>query len=150
MINLFLVALHILVSLVLILVVLLQTGKRADLAGAFGGGGSQTAFGARGAATFLSKATTCSAIIFMVTSVLLGIRFGSESETSVVQEPAAGSAPQSPASGPLEPATGVPQPVPIQPPAGAPVPGAAPSPAPAGQKPSPEKPPADPKQPVKK
>ena len=52
---------HILVCTVLILTVLLQTGKRADLAGAFGGGGSQTAFGARGAATFLSKATTIGA-----------------------------------------------------------------------------------------
>ena len=63
--TLLLVVLHIAVSLVLILVVLLQTGKRADLAGAFGGGGSQTAFGARGAATFLSKATTISAVVFM-------------------------------------------------------------------------------------
>src|SRR5437867_12286684 len=86
MINLLLVALHILVSLVLVLVVLLQTGKRADLAGAFGGGGSQTAFGARGAATFLSKATTWSAIIFMLTSIILGVRFGRELSSSVVQD----------------------------------------------------------------
>lgn len=64
---------HILVSVVLILVVLLQTGKRADLAGAFGGGGSQTAFGARGAATFLSKATAAAAVIFMLTSLGLAI-----------------------------------------------------------------------------
>src|SRR5437867_12511166 len=86
MLILFLLSLHILVSVVLILVVLLQTGKRADLAGAFGGGGSQTAFGARGAATFLSKATTWSAIIFMLTSIILGVRFGRESATSVVRE----------------------------------------------------------------
>src|SRR5881396_3137756 len=84
---------HIVVCLVLILVVLLQTGKRADLAGAFGGGGSQTAFGARGAATFLSKATTWSAGIFMVTSLVLGIRFGRETAESVVQEPAGSAAP---------------------------------------------------------
>ena len=57
-----LVILHIIVCFVLILVVLLQTGKGADLAGAFGGGGSQTALGSRGAATFLSKATTASAV----------------------------------------------------------------------------------------
>jgi preprotein translocase subunit SecG len=68
-----LVFVHIVVSLILVLVVLLQTGKRADLAGAFGGGGSQTAFGARGAATFLSKATTTAAVLFMVTSLSLSI-----------------------------------------------------------------------------
>ena len=68
-----LTVLHIIVSLVLIGVVLLQTGKRADLAGAFGGGGSQTAFGTRGAATLLSKATTGAAIMFMITSIGLSI-----------------------------------------------------------------------------
>jgi preprotein translocase subunit SecG len=64
---------HVMVSLVLIAVVLLQTGKRADIAGAFGGGGSQTAFGARGAATVLSRLTTICAILFMVTSLVLAI-----------------------------------------------------------------------------
>src|SRR5436190_9468925 len=92
-----LIVLHIAVSLVLILVVLLQTGKRADLAGAFGGGGSQTAFGARGAATFLSKATTWSAGVFMVTSLVLGMRFGRETAESVVQEPPASTVPAAPA-----------------------------------------------------
>ena len=71
--TLLLTGLHIVVALFLIAVVLLQTGKRADLAGAFGGGGSQTAFGTRGAATLLSKATTASAIIFMLTSLALSI-----------------------------------------------------------------------------
>ena len=52
--------------LVLIIVVLLQSGKAADLAGAFGGMGSQTAFGPRGSATLLSRATTFSAVAFMV------------------------------------------------------------------------------------
>ena len=66
-----LTAFHVLVSLVLILVVLLQSGRAADLAGAFGGAGSQTAFGPRGAATFLSKATEFLAVIFMVTSLAL-------------------------------------------------------------------------------
>src|SRR6266478_2446381 len=65
--------LHIVVCLFLIIVVLLQSGKAADLAGAFGGMGSQTAFGPRGSATLLSKATTVSAILFMVTSLSLSI-----------------------------------------------------------------------------
>jgi preprotein translocase subunit SecG len=64
---------HIVVCLFLIIVILLQSGKAADLAGAFGGMGSQTAFGPRGSATLLSKATTASAAIFMVTSLTLSI-----------------------------------------------------------------------------
>ena len=64
---------HIIVCLFLIIVVLLQSGKAADLAGAFGGMGSQTAFGPRGSATLLSKATTISAVLFMVTSLSLSI-----------------------------------------------------------------------------
>ena len=65
--------LHIFVCLFLVIVVLLQSGKAADLAGAFGGMGSQTAFGPRGAATVLSKATTIAAALFMVTSLSLAI-----------------------------------------------------------------------------
>jgi preprotein translocase subunit SecG len=64
---------HVLVCLFLIIVVLLQSGKAADLAGAFGGMGSQTAFGPRGAATVLSKATTIAAGLFMVSSLGLSI-----------------------------------------------------------------------------
>ncbi|MCL4401365.1 MAG: preprotein translocase subunit SecG [Acidobacteria bacterium] len=64
---------HVLVCVFLIIVVLLQSGKAADLAGAFGGMGSQTAFGPRGSATLLSKATTISAVVFMVTSLSLSI-----------------------------------------------------------------------------
>lgn len=64
---------HVIVSFFLIIVVLLQSGKSGDIAAAFGGMGSQTAFGPRGAATALSKATTWSAIIFMVTSITLSI-----------------------------------------------------------------------------
>jgi preprotein translocase subunit SecG len=66
-----LVTLHIVICGVLIMVVLLQSGEAADLAGAFGGAGSQTAFGPRGAATFLTKATTWCAIMFMLTSMAL-------------------------------------------------------------------------------
>ncbi|MEP7364313.1 MAG: preprotein translocase subunit SecG [Acidobacteriota bacterium] len=64
---------HVIVCLFLIIVVLLQSGKAADLAGAFGGMGSQTAFGPRGAATVLSKATTIAAALFMVTSLSLSV-----------------------------------------------------------------------------
>jgi len=64
---------HILVCLFLVIVVLLQSGKAADLAGAFGGMGSQTAFGPRGSATLLSKATTVAACVFMATSLTLAI-----------------------------------------------------------------------------
>src|ERR1700681_3886670 len=66
-----LVVLHIMICLVLIMVIMLQSGEAADLAGAFGGAGSQTAFGPRGAATFLTKATTWCAIMFMLTSMAL-------------------------------------------------------------------------------
>ena len=73
MIVILLTILHVIVCLFLIIVVLLQSGKAADLAGAFGGMGSQTAFGPRGAATVLSKATTIAAALFMVTSLSLSI-----------------------------------------------------------------------------
>ena len=63
---------HIIVCVFLIIVVLLQSGKAGDIAAAFGGA-SQTAFGPRGAATALGKATTWSAVIFMITSITLSI-----------------------------------------------------------------------------
>jgi preprotein translocase subunit SecG len=65
--------LHVIVCLILIGVVLLQQGKSADLAGAFGGQGSQTAFGPRGAANLLTKVTTWAAVIFMLTSIGLTV-----------------------------------------------------------------------------
>jgi preprotein translocase subunit SecG len=67
------VALHVIVCIILVLVVLLQSGKGADLAGAFGGGATQTAFGSRGPASFLSRMTTVAAVIFMVTSIGLSM-----------------------------------------------------------------------------
>jgi preprotein translocase subunit SecG len=68
-----LTVIHVIICFFLIIVVLLQSGKAADLAGAFGGMGSQTAFGPRGAATLLSKATTVAAVLFMLNSIALGI-----------------------------------------------------------------------------
>ncbi len=73
MLTVLLVVLHVFISLFLILVVLLQQGKGADLAGAFGGGGSQTAFGARGATTLLHKLTAIFFALFVVTSISLAI-----------------------------------------------------------------------------
>jgi preprotein translocase subunit SecG len=79
--------LHVIVCLILIGVVLLQSGKAADLAGAFGGMGSQTTFGPRAAATVLTKVTTAAAGLFMVTSLTLAIlatRTGAESSGGTV------------------------------------------------------------------
>ncbi|MEE8348481.1 MAG: preprotein translocase subunit SecG [Acidobacteriota bacterium] len=76
---------HILASLVLVLVVLLQSGKAGDLASTFGTSGSQTAFGARGAATMLTKATTFCAIIFMLTSLSLAVLYTRGSSQSVIE-----------------------------------------------------------------
>jgi preprotein translocase subunit SecG len=68
-----LIIIHVFVCIFLIVVVLLQGGKGAELGSAFGSGSSQTLFGARGAATFLSKLTTAVAVIFMVSSLILTI-----------------------------------------------------------------------------
>jgi preprotein translocase subunit SecG len=91
------VGLHILVCLFLIGVVLLQQGRSADLAGAFGGQGSQTAFGPRAAANVLTRLTTWSAIIFMLTSISLTILYqrsaGSSHSVLENSKPAPASAP---------------------------------------------------------
>ncbi len=81
---------HVIVCLILIVAVLLQSGKSADLAGAFGGGGSQSVFGPRGATSLLSKVTTASAVIFMLTSMGLWIvsAQGSKSVVSGEEAPA--------------------------------------------------------------
>src|SRR5205085_4819824 len=95
--------------LVLVIVVLLQSGKAADLAGAFGGAGSQTAFGPRGAANVLSKATTWCAVMFMLCAFAMTLRTDEvvkEGGSSILQKVS------KPASKPAAPATtpAVPQP----------------------------------------
>jgi preprotein translocase subunit SecG len=100
---------HVIVSLFLIAVVLLQQGKSADWSGTFGGGSSQTAFGQRGSATLLTKATTFAAVLFMVTSLALTILAGRVGSSSVVPTDS-GSRPAAPAAAPATPATPAPAP----------------------------------------
>jgi preprotein translocase subunit SecG len=123
---------HVIVCFFLVVVVLLQSGKAADLAGAFGGMGSQTAFGPRGAATILTKATAIAAALFMVTSLTLSVmasRAGRGGGGSTVLEKS-GAAPKS-----ATPAQPKQPPVQIQTPGGAvqidpnPAKGAPPAPA---------------------
>jgi preprotein translocase subunit SecG len=104
---------HILVCFFLVVVVLLQSGKSGDIAAAFGGMGSQTAFGPRGAATALSKATTWSAVLFMLTSITLSISAvrrtsnpaASGSVLSGVKPSTTNSKPATPAQQPSSPAS---------------------------------------------
>jgi preprotein translocase subunit SecG len=95
---------HVLVCIFLVVVVLLQSGKAADLAGAFGGMGSQTAFGPRGSATLLSKATTVSFIVFIVTSMTLSILATRQAGlgTSVLEEQQSKPAPAKSAPAPVQ------------------------------------------------
>ena len=99
---------HVIVCLFLIVVVLLQSGKAADLAGAFGGMGSQTAFGPRGSATLLSKATTVAATVFMLSSLTLSIMYirnrgGQSTVLESAPAPASTNAPGQPAKqGPIK------------------------------------------------
>ena len=109
MLTVLLTIVHVVVCFVLIMVVLLQTGKRADLAGAFGGGGSQTAFGARGAATFLSRMTAWCAVIFMGTSMSLAILYTANRGGGSVLDTAP-DAGQRPSSAPSRAPGGTPRP----------------------------------------
>jgi preprotein translocase subunit SecG len=109
-VEILLTIVHVIVCLFLIIVILLQSGKAADLAGAFGGMGSQTAFGPRGSATLLSKATTISTVVFMLTSISLsilatrsaGIGSGG-SGTALERHPTRTSVPATPAPAPATP-----------------------------------------------
>lgn len=95
----FVIFVHVVVCLFLIGVVLIQQGRSADLAGAFGGQGSQTAFGPRAAANVLTRLTTWSAVIFMCTSISLVVLYQRSSGTHSVLDnakPAPASAPANP------------------------------------------------------
>jgi preprotein translocase subunit SecG len=81
-----LVIIHVVVCVALIMIVLLQTGKGADIGAAFGGGASNTLFGTSGASTFLSKATTVAAIVFMLTSLSLAYLTSQRPSSSIVTE----------------------------------------------------------------
>ena len=108
--------LYVLVCFVLMLVILLQQGKGGDIASAFGGGGSQAAFGARAGATVLSRATAIGAVLFIVGAMVLGI-LGQRGPGSVV----GGRAPQAPTQqvpalpAPANPAPAAPAPAPAAP-----------------------------------
>ncbi len=104
----FITIIHILVCFFLIIVVLLQSGKSGDIAAAFGGMGSQTAFGPRGAATALSKATTWSTVIFMLTSITLSIMASRGGATNSVLQGI------TPSQTKTQPAAPVPTPAPPQ------------------------------------
>src|ERR1700691_5156786 len=98
---------HVIVCLFLIVVVLLQSGKAGDISAAFGGQGSQAAFGPRGAATTLSRATTISAVLFMLPSVTLSInaikRGGPSSVLQGVKSAPVKTQPATPAPAPANP-----------------------------------------------
>src|ERR1700741_2225983 len=114
--------------LVLIIVVLLQSGKAADLAGAFGGAGSQTAFGPRGAATILSQATTWCAVMFMVCALAMVVRVdrGVDQGGGSILQKFSKPAPAATKPAPVSPAPSTPPPAAPQPQSSAP-----PQPAPA-------------------
>jgi preprotein translocase subunit SecG len=120
------------VCVFLIIVVLLQSGKAADLAGAFGGMGSQTAFGPRGSATLLSKATTISAVLFMITSLSLSILATKSAGlgTTVLESAPSKSAPAKSQPAPVQ-TPAVPKPMTMTPEGGKPI--ELPPPAPANQ-----------------
>jgi preprotein translocase subunit SecG len=121
-----LVILHVIVCLVLIGVILLQSGQAADIAGAFGGSGSQTAFGPRGAATVLSRATTWCAVMFMFTSMALAVHVSTSSGGAgrSILEQFSKPAPKSAAPAPIPPSQQQPA-QPAAPPPTAPAPGPA-------------------------
>ena len=121
--TILLVTLHIIVCFALIIVVLLQSGKGAEMGASFGASGSQSVFGAGGGSTFMSKITTSAAIIFMLTSLSLAFVSGTGGGSSIMsgakapkakpapmggmplQQPAAPAAPAAPGAAPAAPAT---------------------------------------------
>jgi preprotein translocase subunit SecG len=147
MFTAFIIVLHIIVCVALILIILLQSGKGADIGAVFGGGSSQTVFGSSGATTFLSKITIAAAVIFMITSIVLtyfsGRQGGVPTERSIMEQ-SAPQIPEAPSATESEAQKSESAPAPSE---GAtksePAPTAAPTPAPA---PASQAPPAQPSQ----
>jgi preprotein translocase subunit SecG len=112
------VILHVIVSIALILIILLQTGKGADIGAVFGGGGSNTLFGASGPASFLSRLTAGAAVVFMITSLFLAYFAGSRPSGTIMRGattpvmpggmPVGGGMPPMPAGAPAAPAAPAP------------------------------------------
>jgi preprotein translocase subunit SecG len=104
----FIVTIHVIVSIALILIVLLQTGKGANMGAVFGGAGSQALFGNTGAATFLGKMTTVAAVIFMITSLSLAYisKSGGKSVVSDIKPAAQQTQPVAPILPPAAPEEG--------------------------------------------
>jgi preprotein translocase subunit SecG len=148
MLTMFILIVHVVVCIALIMIILLQSGKGADIGAAFGGGSSQTVFGSSGAGTFLSKITIGAAVVFMVTSIFLTYFSGKATliqERSIVSEEAGAPSAVPPAGMPETSGSGAP-PTQSEAPQSAPpaMPQAPPgeSPAPASPQPSGETPPA--------
>jgi preprotein translocase subunit SecG len=89
---------HVIVCIGLILVVLLQTGKGAEIGAVFGGGSSSTIFGSSGAGNFLTKLTTAMAIVFMITSLTLGYFAGQRPSATIFDSRSPASQPSAPAA----------------------------------------------------
>jgi len=98
-----LIMIHVMVSFALILIVLLQTGKGAEMGAGFGGGSNQTIFGSRGTATFLSKITTGAAVMFMLTSLSLAIMTKNRSHSVIRDTAPRAAAPAKPGAAPAAP-----------------------------------------------
>ena len=114
--TILLVILHVIVSVALIAIVLLQSGKGAEMGASFGAGGSQSVFGAGGGNTFMSKLTTGAAIIFMLTSLTLAYRSGHSGTSSIMSgKVAPKAAPQQQPTIPIRPLQGKPAAAPATP-----------------------------------
>ena len=114
--TILLIMLHVLVSVALIAIVLLQSGKGAEMGASFGASGSQSVFGAGGGSTFMSKLTTGAAIIFMLTSLTLAYRSGHSGSSSIMSgKVAPKAAPQQQSLPPQQPVQGKPAAAPTTP-----------------------------------
>lgn len=112
--SLALAIIHVVICFLLIMIVLLQTGRGADIGAAFGGGSSQTLFGSAGPGGFLTKITTGVAIIFMITSISLAYISSHKTGASIIKEAQPKKTAPAPPPAPVEKGTPI---TPAQPPA---------------------------------